>query len=56
MLSSEEWNTKDPRDASLDSSDESGLNEEKDETSLKDDGKNAGRWTDEEHAKFLEAL
>lgn len=29
--------------------------EDQDKAAL-DDGKNAGRWTDEEHAKFLEAL
>eukprot|EP00347_Sterkiella_histriomuscorum_P017464 403349266 len=52
-----EWDTKDPRDASLDSSDEGNQNDDKDDSSnTKDDNKNAGRWTDEEHAKFLVAL
>lgn len=56
-----EWITKDPREVSQDSSEDgnatSGNNEDKDGSSnAKDDNKNAGRWTDEEHAKFLEAL
>lgn len=50
---SNEWNSKDPREESQESSAE--------ERSFKDgelnsDGLNAGRWTDEEHDKFLEAL
>lgn len=48
-----EWNSKDPREASQDSSGE--------ERSIKDgelnaDGLHSGRWSDEEHNKFLEAL
>ncbi|CDW73661.1 myb-like dna-binding shaqkyf class family protein [Stylonychia lemnae] len=48
-----EWNTKDPRDASQDSS-----NEEQSEKDGDGNGnsKNCGRWTDEEHNRFLEAL
>lgn len=50
---SNEWHSKDPREESQESSAE--------ERSFKDgelnsDGLNAGRWTDEEHDKFLEAL
>lgn len=48
-----EWDSKDPREASQESSEEQSTEKE---VELNADGKNCGRWTDEEHNKFLEAL